>query len=403
MPPRSSQLLSLLKPANFSAPWFEASVLNLDAPSRTSFKRKRMNLPHSPRSGSALLLSLIAAAGLSATSLFAQSVTTAPVGAMSITVNAGSDQKVGLPLIRPSLYAGKVASVSSGVVTTSSAVSGLGSDSKFIKFTSGNLAGQWFTVTASSASTISVAENLATLGAAANDTFEVRPFWTLASLLPNGGGLPVSADVFDPTSFVLLNDPTAAGINLSASAAYFYHDGSSGFLSAGWYNADGSFADANAVIVSPEVSLTYRNGSGTVAKVLNIGSVPSSKIANAVVSRVAGDQDNLVYNPYPANVTLANAGLNTSQAVRASADVFSPGDQVLVFDSASTGLNPSSSQSYFYHDGSSGFLGAGWYKGDGSFESADTVALAPGAAIVIRKVGGSSTEVNWNPSLPYTL
>ncbi len=362
-----------------------------------------MNLPHSPRSGSALLLSLIAAAGLSATSLFAQSVTTAPVGAVSITVNAGSDQKIGLPLVRPSLYAGKVASVASGVVTSGSAVSGLGTESNYIKFTSGALAGQWFAVTGSTSTTISVAENLATLGALANDTFEVRPFWTLASLLPSGGGLPASSDVFDPTSFVLLNDPAAAGVNLSASAAYFYHDGSSGFLDAGWYNADGSFADANSAIVSPEVSLTYRNGSAAVSKVLNIGAVPSSKIANAVVSRVTGDQDNLVYNPYPANVTLANSGLNSSQAVRASADVFNPGDQVLVFDASSTGLNPSASQSFFYHDGSSGFLDAGWYKGDGSFEAADTIALAPGAAIVIRKVGGASTEVNWNPALPYTL
>ncbi len=362
-----------------------------------------MNLPHSPRSGSALLLSLIAAAGLSATSLFAQSVTTAPVGAVSVTVNAGSDQKIGLPLVRAAVYVGKVSSVSSGVVTPSASVSGLGTTTNYIKFTSGSLAGQWFTVTGSTSSTISVAENLSTLGAAANDTFEVRPFWTLATLLPNGGGLPASSDVFDPTAFVFLNDPAAVGINLAASAGYFYHDGSSGFMGAGWYNSDGSLSDANNTIVSPEVSLTYRNGTGSVAKILNIGAVPASKIATTIISRAGGDQDNLVFNPYPASITLANSGLNTSQAIRASSDVFSPGDQVLVFDSPSTGLNPSSSQSYFYHDGTSGFLNAGWYKGDGSLESADSAVLAHGAAIVIRKVGGSNTSVEWTPNLPYTL
>ena len=362
-----------------------------------------MNLPHSPRSGSALLLSLIAAAGLSATSLFAQSVATAPVGAMSVSINAGSDQKIGVPLLRAALFVSKVQTVSSGLVTPAAAVPSLGSAVKFIKFTSGNLAGQWFTVTASNASTITVAENLASLGAQANDTFEVRPFWTLATLLPNGGGLPASTDVFDPTSFVFLNDPQAVGINLAASAGYFYHDGSSGFMNAGWYNSDGSLSDANDAIVSPEVSLTYRNGTAGAVGVVNVGEVPVTKIATNVVSNASGDQDNLIFNPYPAGITLASSGLNTSQAVRASGDVFNPGDQVFVFSSTSTGINPSSSQSYFYHDGSSGFLDAGWYKGDGSLETADTAVLSHGAAIVIRKVGGTATSAMWAPTVPYTL
>ncbi len=361
-----------------------------------------MNLPHSPRSGSALLLSLIAAAGLSATSLFAQSVTTAPVGAVSITVNAGSDQKIGLPLVRPSLYAGKVASVASGVVTSGSAVSGLGTESNYIKFTSGALAGQWFAVTGSTSTTISVAENLATMGALANDTFEVRPFWTLASLLPSGGGLPVSTDIFNPTGLVLLNNPQATGINIAASGFYFYHDGSSEIIPAGWYNLD-DYSSADAVLVSPEVSLTYRNGSGTAAKILNIGAVPASKISNSVVSRSTGDQDNLVFNPYPASMTLANSGLVTSNAVKVSTDIFNPGDQVLFYSSGNTGQNPAASQFYFYHDGSSEILPAGWYKNDGSYEAADNDVIAHGAAIVIRKAAGTNSSVEWAPNLPYTL
>ena len=70
-----------------------------------------MNLPHSPRSGSALLLSLIAAAGLSATSLFAQtSVTTDPVGALSYSLKQGS-QLTGISLVKPAVATGSVSAV----------------------------------------------------------------------------------------------------------------------------------------------------------------------------------------------------------------------------------------------------------------------------------------------------
>jgi uncharacterized protein (TIGR02597 family) len=346
---------------------------------------------------------LIAAAGLSATSLFAQSVATAPVGAVSITVKAGSDQKIGVPLLRPALFVGAVQSVASGSITSASTVPTLGSETKFVKFTTGALAGQWFTVVGATGSTISVSENLASLGVTALDKFEVRPFWTLATLLPNGGGLPVSTNVFDPVSFVLLNDPEAVGINLSAGSTFYYHDGSSGFLDAGWYNGDGSLTEANATIISPEVSLTYRNGAGADVNVLNIGDVPASKIATTVVANASGDQDNIIANPYPASITLASSGLASSNAVRASADVFNPGDQILIFSASSEGLNPSASQTYFYHDGTSGFLDAGWYKGDGTLESADTALISHGAALVIRKVGGTASTVNWAPNLPYTL
>ena len=349
------------------------------------------------------LLAAFAAVGAITTLSFAQSVTTAPVGAVSTSVNASSDQKIGVTLLRPALYSGAVQSVSSGTVTASGAVASLGSESKFLKFTTGALAGQWFVLTGSTASTLTVAENLATLGAVAADKFEVRPFWTLATLLPNGGGLPVSADPFDPTSLVLVNDPQSTGINLASSGSFFYHDGSSGFLSAGWYNGDGSLAEANTSVLSPEVHLTYRNGTASAVSIVNVGDVPVTKVANTIVSRAAGDQDNLVYNPYPASITLANSGLTSNQVVAASADVFNPGDQVLVYGPGNNGVNPAATLSYFYHDGSSGFLDAGWYKNDGSLEAANTDSIAFGAAIVVRKVASANAAVDWIPNLPYSL
>jgi len=349
------------------------------------------------------LLAAFAAMGAIATISSGQSVTTAPVGAISTSVNASSDQKIGVTLLRPALYSGAVQSVASGTVTVSGTIASLGSQSKFVKFTTGALAGQWFALTSSSSSTVTVAENLATLGPVASDKFEVRPFWTLSTLLPNGGGLPVSADPFDPSSLVLVNDPQATGINIASSGSYFYHDGSSGFLSAGWYNGDGSLTAADGDVLSPEVHLTFRNGTSSVAKIVNVGDVPVSKVASTVVSRAAGDQDNLIYNPYPAAITLSTSGLSSNQVVKASSDVFNPEDQVLVFASGNTGINPPAAVSYFYHDGSSGFLGAGWYKNDGSLEGADSATIAHGAAIIIRKVASANSAVDWVPNVPYSL
>lgn len=349
------------------------------------------------------LLAAFAAMGAIAATSFAQSVTTAPVGAVSVSVNASSDQKIGVTLLRPALYSGSVQSVASGTVTVAGTIASLGSQSKFVKFTTGSLAGQWFALTGSTTNTLTVAENLVSLGAVASDKFEVRPFWTLATLLPGGGGLPVSSDPFDPSSLVLVNDPQAVGINIPSSGSYFYHDGSSGFLSAGWYNGDGSLAAADTAVLSPEVHLTFRNGTSSVANIVNVGDVPTSRTANTVVSRSAGDQDNLIYNPYPAAITLSASGLASNQVVRPSSDVFNPGDQVLVFAAGNNGINPSASASYFYHDGTSGFLDAGWYKGDGSLESANTSTIAFGAAIVVRKVASVNSAVEWIPNLPYSL
>lgn len=329
----------------------------------------------------------------------AQSVSTTPVGAMTVTINANADQRFGVALLRPALFQGAVSGQPTTTVSATSTIPSLGSEAKYIKFTSGAAEGLWFQVVSYTTSSITVAENIQTFGAAAGDKFEVRPFWTLATLLPNGGGVPVSSDVFNPKGYVLMYNAQAVGINLSASSGFFYHDGTQG--PAGWYKADGSYALANDTVVSPETSLIIRNLSAQVATTTNVGDVPVAKIANTVVARVAGRQDNLVFNPYPTAFTLANSGLVSSQAVRPSSDVFNPVDMVLVYSGNSTGKNAAAIAGYFYHDGTQG--PAGWYSSDGSFTVSDSVQIAPGAAITIRKAAGQSAAVEWAPALPYTL
>lgn len=348
--------------------------------------------------GAILAASLVLGAAFTASSLSAQSVSTTPVGAVTTTVKAKSDERAGIVLQRPSLYTSKVSSVASGTITVSGTISSLGSETKYVKFTSGTQIGEWFTLTASSSTTLTVAENLATLGVVANDTFEVRPFWTLASLYPAGGGLPASTDFYDPSSFVFFNNPTAVGINLSTSGAYFYFVGDVD-NPAGWYDND-SLNLSNDTIINPDVSLVLRNGTAVNKSVVTVGEVPAVKNAITVVAKASALQDNVIYNPYPADLSLSTSGLVSSNAVKPSPDIYDPLDQVFVYAKSSTGLNPSTSKAYFYFVGDADFT-AGWYDGDLNLVSSDKIPS--GAAFIIRKAKGSNSVVSWIPPLPYTL
>ncbi len=349
--------------------------------------------------GAFIAASLVLGAAFAASSLSAQSVSTTPVGAVTTTVKANSDERAGIVLQRPSLFTSKVSSVASGTLTVSGTVPSLGTEVKYVKFTSGAQVGQWFTLTASTGSTLKVVENLATLGVVANDTFEVRPFWTLATLLPAGGGLPASSEFYDPSSFVFFNDPSAVGINLASSASYFYFVGDAD-NAAGWYN-NGDYSSGNNAIINPDVSIIFRNVTGQNKSIVTVGEVPAAKIAITVAAKASAAQDNIIYNPYPASLTLSTSGLLSSNAVRPSSEFYDPADQLFVYAVGSTGLNAATSKAYFYFVGDADNA-AGWYD-SADYSNASSATIPSGAAFIIRKARGTNTVVDWIPSLPYTL
>jgi uncharacterized protein (TIGR02597 family) len=319
--------------------------------------------------------------------------TTDPVGFVSYTVNANSDQKVGVPMTQAAVFSGAATTVSGTSVTTSGVP--VLSGKNMLLVTSGAAAGSWEEVASSTSTTISLLSAIS--GFSSSDSFEIRQFWTLSSLFPNGGAIPVSPDPENPRGLVLLNDLTAVGINPASGASYLYHDGS--VLAAGWYE-NGSFEVANDVVVSPESFITIRNLTSSAVNVVFVGSVPTTPSTIDVVRRAGGQQDNLILNQFPSAVTLADSGLSTSGAVASSPDPENPVDLLLVYTLSNSGLNPASSASYLYHDGS--VLDAGWYE-NGSFENANNVQIPDGGAIVIRKGSGPNQVTKFVPVIPYTL
>tara|TARA_B110000483_G_scaffold154084_1_gene183091 strand:+ start:193 stop:1242 length:1050 start_codon:yes stop_codon:yes gene_type:complete len=342
-------------------------------------------------------LSLLAIASLfTFSSLFA--VETDPVGYLTFNAADSADTKFGLPMEQAAVLSTSVDSVASGVVTVSVDASAA-SDFHYLQFSDGALAGQWFQVSASNATSITVAEDLEALGAAASDTFRVIPFWTLSTLF--GTDFPVSTNVFSADAQVLLNDVSGVGVNKAPNANYAYHDGSSGFVSAGWFNVNNTFGgSADDTLLAPDTFITIRNQSGSEFTLVLAGAVPTVALSLGVVADPNSVNDNLVYNPYPADIQLSLSSL--TDVVDVSTNVFSPLTQVVVYESFS-GLNPSPSANYAYHDGSSGFVAAGWFNANNTFAGTqDTVTIPQGGAFIIRKGAGTPSGY-WSASLPYTL
>jgi uncharacterized protein (TIGR02597 family) len=342
-------------------------------------------------------LSLLAIASLTTfSSLFA--VETDPVGYLTFNAADAADTKFGLPMEQAAVLSTSVDSVASGVVTVSVDASAA-SDSHYLQFSDGALAGQWFQVSGSSATSITVAEDLESLGAVASDTFKVIPFWTLSTLF--GTDFPVSTNVFAADAQVLGNDVTGIGINKAPNANYAYHDGSSGFVAAGWFDVNNPFGgSADAQKLAPNTFITIRNQSGSEFSLVLAGAVPTVALSTGIVADPSSENDNLVYNPYPADIQLSLSSL--TDVVDVSTNVFSPLTQVVVYESFS-GLNPSPSANYAYHDGSSGFVAAGWFNVNNAFGGTqDTVTIPQGGAFIIRKGAGTPSGY-WTASLPYTL
>ncbi|MEC8209213.1 MAG: TIGR02597 family protein [Verrucomicrobiota bacterium] len=344
-------------------------------------------------------LSLLAGASLFVFSNLS-AVETDPVGYVTTTAADGSDSFIGLSLTESVAIAATASDVTGSVVSTASAlVEDAYNSTHYLLFTSGAQEGQWYEITDTTTSSVVLSDDVATLGATASDEFKIIKFWTLGELLPSTSGFAVSTNVFLPVAEVIVNNLTAAGINLSSAASYFYHDGSSGFLTAGWFQS-GTLAAADSVILTPETYFTVRNQSGSDFDIVVAGAVPVD-IVGSTVSTETFTQDNQLVNPYPSGLPLDSADLTS--VVSASTNVFAPGDEVILFESTGTTINRSSVASYFYHDGSSGFLTAGWYQ-TGSLTPSGSVEIPAGGAFWIRKAGASEAQiVEWNPPVPYTL
>ena len=372
-----------------------------------------MNLPHSPRSGSALLLSLIAAAGLSATSLSAQSVATDPVGAITQSLVANSDTIVSLPLQRASVYQGKVASYSSNVITVEGSpawttnqfvrVAGTQPNTYYVQVLSGSKEGAFFTITSNTASSLQINLNGDTLSPsdmAAGVLITVIPYHTLGTVFPAGAGVNGSAThgAAARQTEILIPSSGIAGTNLASSTSYYYYTGTT-TPGAGWRKAGATGVLANDDILLPSSYFVVRHNVATATSLTNVGNVQMSK-SYARIGTIQNnlDQDNYVSVSTGAPLTLAQLDLLSAGFVgSATHGAAARGDQILVFDNATAGKNKAASASYYYYTGTTS-PGAGWRRAGTTGVLADsTVVVTPGEGFVIRKKAAATASfASWS-------
>jgi len=338
-----------------------------------------------------ILLGLIGATP----TLFAQGVsTTGSVGLISLPAQSASDTIVSLPLHRPDVFRGTIASVAGSVVTLRHASFDPGSlDGLFyLLLESGSGEGRWFPITGNSANAVTI-DSGSGVGAGilvADVVVKIIPFWTLDSVFPNGRGVNASGSLL-PVTRVLLPDRFGVGVRLAPSSSFLYYGGSD-HGGEGWRK----FGYAPSVkfdnqILPPGISLIVRHESGAGTVFENLGQVQTSSFSTLLGTFAANTpQDHSLGSGLALPLTLADSRLVESGAFAASSAIDEPLDQVLLFEQTSPVKNRLPSSAYYYYSGSQ-HGGPGWrLLGDPSTIRDGAAVFQPARGFVIRKAAAAS-------------
>ena len=317
---------------------------------------------------------------------FAQTVTTAPVGFINITVAGGSVAAPGLTLLSPTLtqpisFQGVINTITSSTITATGASWSTGqfdpdpNNSKaqyYVEVIHGTNAGVLANITAgTTAASVNIDTNLTSF-VSAGDTVIIRQHVSLNSLLGasntyglTAGSSPSSADE------VFIYD----GQN---STPYFYFTGDQVGDAPGWYDSAFSI-NAGDVPIPPHCGVIIKRKSAGSVTITSTGTV---KTGNTLFP-VYGSEANLLGTLSAQGLTLDTSGLYTgsnTSGVTAGASP-SAADEVYI-----------NGTPYFYFTGDQVGDGPGWY--DSAFTTtAGSIAIAPGTAITLKRKSGVS--FNW--------
>jgi uncharacterized protein (TIGR02597 family) len=334
----------------------------------------------------------------------ASTATTDPVGYNNIALLANSDTYVSIPFHRTAAFVGQVASVSGNVITVAGTpgwnasqfvyASGSQANTYYAFIRSGSKEGNYYTVTANSANTLTLDLAGDTLsGLAANDSLSVIPYWTLGTLFPAsdaGTSFTASPSVASIRTSILTPDLQTAGINLAATKIYFFYNSA-------WRQSGQSLAvSKNDDILIPDTYFIVRNGA-TAGTFTHTGSVVMKKTVVPLLTQASGKQDNAIALTRPVPVSLNDSGLISSSAFTPSSSPALRKDELLVFDNTVVAKNKAASAIYYYYNN-------GWRK-VGQSASADfgaTIVFGPDTGVQIRKAAsGTGQASNWTHTPAY--
>jgi len=344
--------------------------------------------------------SLLVAVGLGLTAFSTQSfgieASTDPLGVIQISALGNSDTLISLPLKQPSEFNGVVASVAGSSVTVEGtpawAVDAWTTGANYYLFIGdGTMAGSYFTIDSSDASSVTVDGDVSSLSA--GDAISIHPYFTLSDIFPNGDGLNASTSPAERNSELLFPNVGDLGVNLASGKTYYFMDGD--FYMVG----DDLDSTHNDDALLPDSYFILRHNVATSTEVTFLGEVVMDDLAMPIISQDVSQQDNVIGLQRPIEMTLDESNLAGSGAFQATTDPNSITDMLLVFDNAVAKKNRTAADAtkYYYYDGHWSKVGE-----DAATDFGSEQVFSPGTGFIIRKATALSlTEDVWSNSANY--
>lgn len=315
---------------------------------------------------------------LVASSLFAQSTVSTPiVGFTTLPVRGktgvnNSLSFISLNLSRPKAFAGIIGTKSvngSGqtVITFNNSLFtanqfNTSTNKHFFQVKSGSNDGLVSEIVATTTDSLTLADNLDAILDNGVTSFEVVPYWTLATALPSGAGLKTgtSATVADTVTVI---DPVSGAGN-----AYFYHSTANQ-----WRRGS---TDSSHVIIPPGAGIMVTRKDSPQVNIQISGQVRTGSVqADIAAAPSSGARQSYVANPFPlASKTLAQSGLYTGNSSTGvvGGTTATTADNVIIVDPTTGTAN-----TYFYSTSANQ-----WRRG--SIDSS-SVTIPDGAAVIISR------------------
>lgn len=322
----------------------------------------------------------------------AQSVSSTPVGYVTLTINGGGFTALSNPLENAVLYSGTASSVSGNTVTTS------------FTMTDGELAGTDFQgnsthyaqtstgvildITANNATTFTVSSSDLSGILAASDSIEIKKYSTISDLLSSDNSVGLQSGSASNSDLVYIMSTDGAG----SYTTLYYQTDSLGFLGGnGWRSVTaGAFTDASNAIIAPDDGIIVKRTASSDLSHVVTGTVRTSKLNRSLPQGFS-----LVSYPFPVETTLNDSGIYSATNGYVSGGS-SNSDLVYVI------TLEGNFTTYYYQTDNLGFLGGnGWRSlATGAFTDAGNTVIPVGSSIIIKHTGSG---LAWEDALPYSL